>query len=45
MKCWILFSQKSKKNIISLSSAEFANVMVNVKMKAGWLKLLVTGNC
>ena len=31
MKCQILFSRKNKKNIISLSSAEFAHSMVNVK--------------
>ena len=31
MKCQILFSRKSKKNIISLSSAESADSMVRVK--------------
>ena len=31
MKCLILFSRKNKKNIISLSSAEFANSAVSVK--------------
>ena len=31
MKCQILFSGKNKKNIISLSSAEFAHSMVSVK--------------
>ena len=31
MKCQILFSRKTKKNIISLFSAEFAHSMVNVK--------------
>ena len=29
MKCHILFSKKNKKNIISLSSAEFAHSMVS----------------
>ena len=33
MKCHILFSRKSKKNIVSLSSAEFAHGMVSVIMK------------
>ena len=32
MKCQILFSRKNKKNIISLSSAEFVHSMVNVKV-------------
>ena len=31
MKCQILFSEKNKKNIISLSSAEFAQRMVNTE--------------
>ena len=31
MKCQILFSRKIKKNIISLSSAEFAHSMERVK--------------
>ena len=31
MKCQILFSGKNKKNIINLSSAEFAQRMVKVK--------------
>ena len=30
MKCQILFSRKSKKNIISLSPAEFAHSMIGV---------------
>ena len=30
MNCWILFSMKNKKNIISSSSAEFAHSMVDV---------------
>ena len=30
MKCQILFSRKNKKNIISFSSAEFAQSMVSV---------------
>ena len=33
MKCQILFSGENKKNIISLSSAEFAHCMVNVKLQ------------
>ena len=32
MKCQILFSGKNKKNIINLSSAEFANWVINVKL-------------
>ena len=31
MKCLILFSRKGKKNIISMSSAEFVYGMVSVK--------------
>ena len=31
MKCQILFSKKNKKNIISLSSAEFAHSVLIVK--------------
>ena len=31
MKCWILFSRRNKKNIISLLSAEFTSSMVGVK--------------
>ena len=31
MKCQILFSGKNKKNIISLSSAEFAHSIATVK--------------
>ena len=31
MKCWILFSGKNKKNVISLSSAELAQRVVKVK--------------
>ena len=34
MKCQILFSRKNKKNMISLSSAEFAHSMVSVKQGA-----------
>ena len=30
MKCQILFSEKSKKNIINLSSAEFAQRVIKV---------------
>ena len=30
MKCRVLFSRKNKKNIISLTSAEFDHIMVNV---------------
>ena len=32
MKCQILFSKKSKENIISLLSAEFACSMVSVNL-------------
>ena len=32
MRCQILFAGKNKKNIISLSSAEFAHNMVSVKL-------------
>ena len=32
MKCQILFFRKSKKNIISLSSADFAHCVINVKL-------------
>ena len=35
MKCQILFSRKNKKNIISLSSAEFARSMVSVSAVCG----------
>ena len=35
MKCQILFSGKNKKNIISLSSAEFARSMLSVN----WLQV------
>ena len=31
MKCQILFSGKNKKNIINLSSAEFAQKVVEIK--------------
>ena len=31
MKCQTLFSEKNKKNIIHLSSAEFAQIVVKVK--------------
>ena len=30
MKCQILFSRKSKKNVVSLSSAEFPHSIVSV---------------
>ena len=33
MKCQILFSRKSKKNIVRLSSAGSAHSMVSVKLK------------
>ena len=32
MKCQILFSRKNNKNIISLSSAEFADSIVSVNI-------------
>ena len=32
MKFWILFSRKNKKNMISLSSAEFAHSKGSVKL-------------
>ena len=35
MKCQVLFSRKNKKNITSLSSAEFAHSMVSVNNKSG----------
>ena len=41
MKCWILYSGKNKKNIISLSSAEFAQRLVKVK----WLRLYTERFC
>ena len=34
MKCQILFSGKNKKTIMSLSSAEFANRVVKVKVNS-----------
>ena len=34
MKCQILFSGKNKKTITSLSSAEFANRVVEVKVNS-----------
>ena len=33
MKCQILFTRKNKKNIVSLSSAEPAHILVSVKVK------------
>ena len=42
MKYQILFSTKNKKNIISLSSAEFVHSMVSVKGQTGEKHL--TGN-
>ena len=42
MKCHILISRKNKKkNIISLSSAESAHSMVNVKKCTDTLKLVL----
>ena len=38
MKCQILFSQKNKKNIINLSSAEFALRKGNVKVQEQYLE-------
>ena len=34
MKCQFLFSRKNTKNIISLSSAEFAHIIVGVRTPA-----------
>ena len=34
MMCQIILSRKNKKNIISLTSAEFAYSMVSVKLKS-----------
>ena len=39
MKCEILFSRKNKKSIITLSSAEFAHSIVNVKRQQGLHRL------
>ena len=43
MKCQILFPRENKKNIISVSSAEFAHSMVSVKIhvRLGMTRLFV----
>ena len=35
MKCQILFSEKNKKCVITLSSAELAQIVVKVNVKIG----------
>ena len=43
MSCQILFSRKNKKNMISLSSAEFAHSMVSDKMNIHMNILPISG--